>query len=174
MKILASTLVLFLGLISATAQNVVDSIPLSVVFDQEIVVTGQFSPTEIENSVLPVRIITKEMIERRAAMNLIEVLQQEVGIKTQRDPILGNSISMNGLNGKHIKILIDGVPMIGRSNGNLDLDRIQVQQIERIEIIENAMSVNYGTNALGGTINIITKKKPYARLGCSSDGANSK
>jgi outer membrane receptor for ferrienterochelin and colicins len=48
--------------------------------------------------------------------------------------------------------------MIGRSNGNLDLDRIQVQQIERIEIIENAMSVNYGTNALGGTINIITKK----------------
>lgn len=140
------------------AQDDLDSIPLSISFDKEVVVTGQYSPTEIQASTLPIRVITKEMILKRAATNLAEVFQQEANIRISHDPVLGTSMTMNGLAGKHIKILIDGVPMIGRSDGNLDLDRIQVQDIERIEIIENAMSVTYGTNALGGTINIITQK----------------
>ncbi|BDS09322.1 TonB-dependent receptor plug domain-containing protein [Aureispira anguillae] len=140
------------------AQESLDSIPLSVSFDQEVVVTGQYSPTEVKTSTLPVRVITQEMIVKRAATNLTEVFQQEANIRIAHDPVLGTSMTMNGLEGKHIKILMNGVPMIGRSDGNLDLDRIQVQDIERIEIIENAMSVVYGTNALGGTINIITKK----------------
>ncbi|MBL4651139.1 MAG: TonB-dependent receptor [Aureispira sp.] len=140
------------------AQDMLDSIPLSVSFDEEIVVTGQYSPTEMKASTLPIRVITKEMIRQRAATNLTEVFQQEANIRIAQDPVLGTTMTMNGLEGQHIKILIDGVPMIGRSDGNLDLDRIQVQDIERIEIIENAMSVAYGTNALGGIINIITKK----------------
>jgi outer membrane receptor for ferrienterochelin and colicins len=140
------------------AQEMLDSIPLSVSFDEEIVVTGQYSPTEMKASTLPIRVITKEMITQRAATNLTEVFQQEANIRIAQDPVLGTTMTMNGLEGQHIKILIDGVPMIGRSDGNLDLDRIQVQDVERIEIIENAMSVAYGTNALGGIINIITKK----------------
>ncbi|MCH2022541.1 MAG: TonB-dependent receptor [Saprospiraceae bacterium] len=140
------------------SQNEIDSIPLSITYDEEIVVTGQYAPTDVEKSLLPIIIITKEMIEKRSATSITEVLQQEVAIRTQRDGVLGNSILMNGLSAKHINIMINGVPMIGRSNGNLDLDRIQIQNIERIEIIENAMSVDYGTNALGGTINIITQK----------------
>lgn len=143
---------------SLWAQDTLDSIPLSVSFDQEVVVTGQYAPTAIETSVLPIRVITKAMIEQRVATNLTEILQQEANIRIEQDPVLGTTITMNGLDGKHVKVLIDGVPMIGRSNGNLDLDRIQIQNIERIEIIENAMSVAYGTNALGGTINIITRK----------------
>lgn len=139
-------------------QEILDSIPLSVSFDEEIVVTGQYSPTEMQASTLPVRVITKEVIQQRAATNLTEIFQQEANIRIGQDPVLGTTMTMNGLEGQHIKILIDGVPMIGRSDGNLDLDRIQVQDIERIEIIENAMSVAYGTNALGGIINIITKK----------------
>jgi len=139
-------------------QELLDSIPLSVSFDEEIVVTGQYSPTEMKASTLPIRVITKEMIRQRAATNLTEVFQQEANIRIAQDPVLGTNMMMNGLEGQHIKILVDGVPMIGRSDGNLDLDRIQVQDVERIEIIENAMSVAYGTNALGGIINIITKK----------------
>lgn len=140
------------------AQEMLDSIPLSVSFEEEVVVTGQYGPTEIQASTLPVRVITKEMITQRAATNLTEIFQQEPNIRIAQDPVLGTIMTMNGLEGQHIKILIDGVPMIGRSDGNLDLDRIQVQDVERIEIIENAMSVAYGTNALGGIINIITKK----------------
>lgn len=123
-----------------------------------VVVTAQSTPTDLSASVLPVRIITKTMIAQRGAVQLTEILQQEPNIRIQRDPVLGTSITMNGLSGKHINILIDGVPMIGRSGGNIDLDRIPVQNIMRIEIIENALSVAYGTNALGGTINIITQQ----------------
>lgn len=136
-----------------------DSVPLSFTIEQDIVVTGQSIPTAIESSVLPTTVITKEMIAKRAASNVLEILQQQTSIRIEKDGVLGTFITMNGLDGKHIKILIDGVPMIGRSDGNLDLERIPVQNIERIEIIENAMSVAYGTNAIGGTINIITYKQ---------------
>ena len=142
-----------------TTNTTADSLLLSFTFDKDIVVTGQYAPTDIKSSVLPIRIITKEMIAKRAATNLTEILQQDPAVRIQYDAVLGTQITMNGLQGQHVKVLLDGVPMIGRSSGNLDLDRIQVQNIERIEIIENAMSVAYGTNALGGTINIITKKK---------------
>lgn len=158
MKLAVKIFLLLLVSSKLIAQNLLDSIPLSVSFDEEIVVTGQYSPTEMQASSLPIRVITKEMITQRAATNLTEVFQQESNIRIAQDPVLGTTMTMNGLEGQHIKILIDGVPMIGRSDGNLDLDRIQVQDIERIEIIENAMSVAYGTNALGGIINIITKK----------------
>ncbi len=147
-----------------------DSIRLSISFDQEIVVTGQYAPTDLKTSVLPIRVITKKMIEKRATTSLTEVFQQEAGIRITQDPVLGTTMTMNGLDGKHIKILVNGVAMIGRQNGNLDLDRIQIQNIECIEIIENAMSVAYGTNALGGTINIITKKEAKETVDASIMG----
>lgn len=147
---------LFFWAIGGQAQGPLDSIPFSIDFDETIVVTGQYAPTAVENTLLPVLLITKEMIQQRAATSLTEVLQQEPSIRVVQDPVLGTTISMNGLEGKYIKILINGVPMVGRSDGNIDLDRIAVHNIERIEIVQNALSVAYGTNALGGTINIIT------------------
>lgn len=140
------------------AQVSLDSIPLSIDLELEkkIVVTGQYTPTELENTLLPIRIITKKMIQARAATSLTEILQQEPSIRIVQDPVLGTQISMNGLEGKYVKILLNGVPMVGRNDGNIDLDRIVVANIERIEIVQNALSVAYGTNALGGTINIIT------------------
>src|SRR5690606_571 len=56
------------------------------------------------------------------------------------------------------KILIDGVPVIGRLDGSIDISQINLNDVERIEIVEGPMSVNYGTNALAGVVNIITKK----------------
>jgi outer membrane receptor for ferrienterochelin and colicins len=144
---------------AAQEQPTADSIPLSLAvdFDKTVVVTGQYAPTAVENSILPIRVITKQQIQQRAATSLTEVLQQESSIRVGRDPVLGTTIQMNGLEGKYVKILINGVPMVGRQDGNVDLDRIPVHNIERIEIVQNALSVAYGTNALGGTINVITR-----------------
>lgn len=151
----------------ATAQTNTDSLYFSIgdslleATIHQVVVTSQTTPTDLSASVLPVRVITQAMIAQRGAVQLTEILQQEPSIRIERDPVLGTSITMNGLSGKHINILIDGVPMIGRNGGTIDLDRIPVQNIVRIEIIENAMSVAYGTNALGGTINIITQNAAF-------------
>ena len=142
---------------SVKAQNS-DSIAFSIEELDDIVITGQYEPTNLKNTLLPIRIISKEMIQKRGATTLSEIFRQEAAIQVIQDPVLGSRIQLNGLSGKYVKILIDGVPVIGRLGGDIDLDRINVQNVERIEVIENAMSVAYGTNAMAGTINIITSK----------------
>lgn len=124
----------------------------------EVVITGQITPTTIDESVHQVRVITAEKIQAQGAVNLKDVLQNETNIRISQDNILGSSMSIQGISGQNVKILIDGVPVIGRLGGNIDLSQINLQNIERIEIIEGPLSVNYGTDALAGTINLITKK----------------
>lgn len=124
----------------------------------QLVVTAQYSPNDPEKSVHKISIITSEKIETMAAVTLTDVLANELNMNIVQDNILGSQISMQGLDGENVKILIDGVPMIGRSDGNIDLNQINMANIERIEVVEGPMSVNYGTNALAGAINLITKK----------------
>jgi len=73
---------------------------------------------------------------------------------------------MLGLSGQYVKVLIDGVPLEGRSGtaNAVDLSQINVLSIDRIEIVEGPMSVNYGADALGGVINVITKKSTSQKL----------
>jgi len=124
----------------------------------ELVVTGQYAPESVDQSINKVRIIDSKRIQAQGAVNLQEVMEQEMNIRVSQDQFLGSSMSIQGLSGENIKILVDGVPVIGRQNGNIDLSQLNLNQVERIEIVEGPMSVNYGTNALAGTINIITKQ----------------
>ena len=68
----------------------------------------------------------------------------------------GEGIQMQGLDAQYVLILIDGVPLVGRSAGTLDLNRISVGNIKQIEVVKGASSSLYGSDALGGVINIIT------------------
>jgi len=129
--------------------------PLANYLDQ-VSVTGQYAPTSTEKSIHKLAIITKERIQSQGVNTLNELLLQENNIRISRDNILGSGISLMGISGQNVKILIDGVPMIGRLDGNIDLSQINLNTVERIEIIEGPMSVAYGTDALAGTINIIT------------------
>ncbi|MCX6183021.1 MAG: TonB-dependent receptor [Bacteroidetes bacterium] len=129
-----------------------------------IVITGQYSANNPEKAVHKVTIITKEKIALQGANNLQELLSNQNNVRLEQDNILGSSLNLQGVSGQNVKILIDGVSMVGRLGGNIDLSQINLQDVERIEIIEGPMSVNYGTDALAGTINIITKKgskKPF-------------
>ncbi len=96
--------------------------------------------------------------------NVADVLKYQANIRIQQDGILGSGMSMQGISGENVKILIDGVPVIGRQNGNIDLSQLNIYNVERIEVVEGPLSVQYGTNALAGTINIITKKTPKKSL----------
>lgn len=124
----------------------------------DVVVTAQYLPTRPEESVMAVRIIDQEAIENKGAVNLSQLLNDQLNIRLQTDGILGTGMSMQGLSGENVKILIDGVPIIGRLDGNIDLNQINLQDIERVEIVEGPVSVNYGSNALAGAINLITKQ----------------
>lgn len=124
----------------------------------ELVVTGQYAPTSPDRAVHKVRVLDAAHFQRLAAINLADALRNELNIRLQQDNLLGTSLSMQGLGGENVKILVDGVPVIGRLDGGLDLSQLDLTGIERAEIIEGPLSVSYGTNALAGTINLITRK----------------
>ncbi len=124
----------------------------------EVVITGQYAPMRAEKAVQRIRVLDEQHFKRIAANNLGDALRNELNIRLAQDNILGTSMSMQGMGGQNVKLLIDGVPVIGRQDGNVDLAQIDLTGVERVEIIEGPLSVNYGTNALAGTINLITRK----------------
>jgi outer membrane receptor for ferrienterochelin and colicins len=124
----------------------------------EVVITALHEPKAASESIVPIRSIGYRELRARGAVNALDVLRQELGFQISNDAILGSSAAMLGLSGENVKILIDGVPVIGRLNGNIDLAQINVHQIERIEMVQGPLAVNFGTNALAGTINFITRK----------------
>lgn len=124
----------------------------------EVVVTAQYAPNSPEKAVHKIKIIDSKKIEAMGAVNLKDVLSNELNIRLSQDNVLGSSMSLQGISGQNVKILVDGVPVTGRLNGSIDISQINMNNVDRIEIIEGPLSVNYGTDALGGTINIITKK----------------
>ncbi|WP_430403591.1 TonB-dependent receptor plug domain-containing protein [Fluviicola sp.] len=124
----------------------------------EVVVTGQLGSGSITNSTNKVKVIDRATIEAKGAVNLRDLLQNELNIRVNQDQVLGSGMSMLGIGGEGVKILIDGVPIIGRQNGNIDLSQLNLSNVERVEIVEGPLSTNYGSNAMAGTINLITKK----------------
>ncbi len=130
----------------------------SVYHTENVLITGQYQPTDIRNALHQAKIIGASEIQRRGAVTVGDVLAQESNIRIQNDPILGTSMSLNGLSGRNIKFLINGVPMVGRQNGNIDLSQLNVFNIQRIEIIEGPMAIMYGSDAIAGVVNIITKQ----------------
>jgi outer membrane receptor for ferrienterochelin and colicins len=134
---------------------------------KEVVVTGQYEPASAKNAVYKVKSIGRERFERQAANDIQSVLSQELNIRFSRDNATGNAnFQMQGLSGQYVKVLVDGIPLTGKSGTNnaIDLNQIDVNNIERIELVEGPMAVNYGADALAGVINIITKKTNQEKL----------
>lgn len=138
------------------------AIKITLIYDsielEGVVISGQIGESNVTDALQVVNIISSEQIENQGAVNLEDVLSTQQNIRISLDPVLGSSASLTGLSGQNVKIMIDGVPVIGRQSGNIDLSQINLNNIERIEIIEGPMSVNYGSDALAGTINLISKK----------------
>lgn len=127
----------------------------------EIVITGQHNLQSIEKSVFEVKVITRADIQQRAANNLADLLNQTLNINITPNTSTGKSgVSLFGLDAQYFKVLIDNVPVINEEGvgNNTDLTLINLDDILQIEIVEGAMGVQYGSNAVSGIINIITKK----------------
>lgn len=128
---------------------------------EELVITGQFEPQSIKKSANNVRVISKEDIQNLAANNLGDVLNQYLNITVTPNEQTGkSSVSLFGLDSQYFKVLIDNIPIVSDTGlgNNVDLTQINLNNVERIEIIEGAMGVTHGSNAVSGILNIITKK----------------
>ncbi|QDO93037.1 TonB-dependent receptor [Formosa sediminum] len=127
----------------------------------EVVVTGQYNPQSIQKSVHNVIVIKREQIDNQAANNLADLLNFNLNLNVVPNAQTGKStISFFGLDAQYFNILVDNIPLVSDSGlgNNIDLTQINLDNVERIEIVEGAMGVEYGANAVSGVINIITKK----------------
>jgi outer membrane receptor for ferrienterochelin and colicins len=122
----------------------------------EIIITGTKTERVLSSLPLNASIIKKEEIKKTNATRLSDIINEELGLITVSDFGGGEGIQMQGLDSEYTLILIDNQPLIGRSAGTLDLNRISVGNIKQIEIVRGPSSSLYGNNAFAGVINIIT------------------
>ncbi|MHA7129677.1 TonB-dependent receptor plug domain-containing protein [Algoriphagus namhaensis] len=122
---------------------------------EEVVVSATRTDRSVEDLPMPVTVLGKEKIQQTGGIRLSEVLREQTGLQISSDH--GAGLQMQGLDSDYILILLDGEPLIGRTAGTFDLDRMSVSNIERIEILRGPSSAIYGSEAMAGVINIITK-----------------
>lgn len=145
---------------SMWADELPDSIYKSLELEQ-VVVTGTRTPKLLANTPVLTKLITADDIMKTDATNLRDVLQQVIpGIEFSY--AMNQQVHMNfsGFGGQSMLILVDGERLAGETMDDVDFTRIGMDNVDHIEIVKGAASALYGSNAAGGVINIITKKKP--------------
>lgn len=124
---------------------------------KEVVITATHSQKKLKDIPITVQVVTAEDIKKSQSTDFKTFLENEFsGINFTYNGGSPN-INMMGFGGKYVLFLINGERMAGETFDNIDYDRIDIDNIERIEIIKGASSSFYGSNAIGGVINIITK-----------------
>ncbi len=124
----------------------------------EVVVTGTRTEKKVADSPVITRVISKKQIADRSETDIRNLLMNEVPGLQFQEVGFGTTINFQGLSGKHILFLIDGERIAGEIGNNIDYQRISLNNIERIEIVQGASSALYGSQAMGAVINLITKK----------------
>jgi len=125
-----------------------------------IVVTGTRTPRYIKDIPVRTEVITAQMLEEKAAPDLYEALEGVPGIRVEQQCSYCNFsiVRMQGLESGHVQILIDGQPIYSGLASVYGLQQVPAGNIDRIEIVKGAGSALYGSSAIAGVINVITKK----------------
>ncbi len=143
----------------ALAQSVAAQTP--VFPGSEIVVTAGRVPQKLSDALRNVTVITAEDIEHSGQLTLAQVLQQFGGLEMASNGGHGNtaSIFIRGANSAHTLVLVDGIRLQSATLGTTAFENIPLAQIERIEIVPGPVSSLYGSDAVGGVIQIFTKSR---------------
>jgi outer membrane receptor for ferrienterochelin and colicins len=133
-----------------------------IIRTNDIVVTSTRTEQEVKEIPSAVQVITQEDIQKQGANTLADILRTATSIDISSGGMVGKNVSIRGLDTRHTLILIDGQRLTSETSmqtANVyELQRIRLDNVERIEIVRGPVSSLYGSDALGGVINIITKK----------------
>lgn len=124
------------------------------VMGDSVVVSATRTERKLSNITVPVTIINAKTIQQNGALRLTDILKEQTGLNLTSG--FGAGVQLQGLNPDYTIILINGEPLVGRTAGVLDLNRIALGNIKKIEIVKGPSSSLYGSEAMAGVINIIT------------------
>ncbi|WP_371377779.1 TonB-dependent receptor plug domain-containing protein [Sporomusa aerivorans] len=141
---------------------------------EEVVVTATRTEQGVKETPAGVQVITRKDIETMGAQSVVGALKLALNLNLSEAGMTGNQVSLRGMNTNQSLILIDGRRLAGEDTGTTanayELNRININNVERIEIVRGPVSSLYGSDALGGVINIIMRKpeKPQSTIGLST------
>ena len=125
----------------------------------QVVVTGTRTPKTLKDAPITTRVITSLDIERSDASDIQDLLVAELpGIEFSFSMDQQINVNLQGFGGSSVLFLIDGERIAGETLDNVDYNRLNLDNVERIEIVKGGASSLYGSNAVGGVINLITKE----------------
>ncbi len=131
---------------------------------EEVIISGNLKPVNRLESTIPVEIYSPEFIQQNPSPSLFEGMQYINGIRPQINCSVCNTgdIHINGLEGPYTFVLIDGMPIVSSLASVYGLNGIPTGMIEKVEIIKGPSGTLYGSQAVGGLINVITKLPEYS------------
>lgn len=143
------------------------------VHTDEIIVTASRTEQEVKETPSAVEVITRADIDKMGAETLAQALKLAIGIDIQENAMVGNRSAIRGMNTNQTLILVDGrrvrTENTSETMNYYELQRINMDDVERIEIVRGAASSLYGSEALGGVINIIRKHPDKAQAALTLD-----
>ena len=172
-KVLLTAAVLSAVSIPAYAAQRAENAPETLVHTDEIVVTASRTEQEVKETPSAVEVITRADIDKMGAETLAQALKLAIGIDIQENAMVGNRSGLRGMNTNQTLILVDGRRI--RTENTIEtmnyyeLQRINMDDVERIEIVRGAVSSLYGSEALGGVINVIRKHPAKAQASLALD-----
>lgn len=133
---------------------------ISAQFDlDEVVVTGTRTPKFLKDVPIQTRVINAKELAKLDATNVQDLLQQELpGVEFSYAMNQQTHLNFSGFGGQGVLFLVDGERLAGETMDDVDFTRLNMDNVERIEIVKGAASALYGSQAAGGVINIITKR----------------
>jgi outer membrane receptor for ferrienterochelin and colicins len=130
---------------------------------QTVQVLSSAAATPAYMAIKQVELISRQSWQRRGAASVDEALRLSLGTQLSPDLILGTSAGLDGLSASLVMVTIDGIPLTGRMGAGIDLSRLDVDRFERIELVRGPMAVRYGSSAVGGVINLVTRQVDTAQ-----------
>lgn len=126
----------------------------------DVVVTATRTPQPRENVIADVTVIDQEEIQRSGQSNLVDVLQRQPGIEITSNGGPGklSGVFLRGTNSDHIVVLVDGIRINSASSGTTAFENLPIDLIDRVEVLRGPAASLYGQDAIGGVIQIFTKK----------------